>query len=73
MTTLAMKSVLKMPVERRILWIEDVWDSIRPHSETLQVPDGHKRELDRRLRKYEADPSALMTEQQLKAAVNSRR
>ena len=73
MTTLAMKSVLKMPVERRILWIEDVWDSIRPHSESLPVPDSHKRELDRRFKKYADDPASLLTEQQLKHAVNLRR
>jgi putative addiction module component (TIGR02574 family) len=73
MTTLEMKNVLKMPVERRILWIEDVWDTIRPQSEALQVPDSHKRELDRRLKKYAGDPSSLITEQELKKAVNSRR
>lgn len=73
MTTLEMESVLKMPVERRILWIEDVWDSIRPQSDSLQVPDSHKRELDRRFQKYADDDSVLLTEQQLKNAVNSRR
>lgn len=73
MTALEMKNVLKMPVERRILWIEDVWDSIRPQSDNLQVPDSHKRELDRRFKKYADDSSSLLTEQQLKNAVNSRR
>ena len=73
MTTLAMKNVLKMPVERRILWIEDVWDSIRPQSDDLRVPDSHKKELDRRLKKYYGDTSILLTEQQLKHAVKSRR
>lgn len=73
MTTLEMESVLKLPVERRILLIEDVWDSIRTESDNLPVPDSHKRELDRRLKKYADDPSALLTEQQLKMAVNSRR
>jgi len=73
MATLEIESVLKMPVERRILWIEDIWDSIRPQSDSLPVPDGHKRELDRRFKKYADEPSALLSEQQLKNAVNSRR
>jgi putative addiction module component (TIGR02574 family) len=73
MTTLEMKNVLKMPVERRILWIEEVWDSIRPQSDALQVPGSHKRELDRRFKKYAEDSSALLTERELKNAVNSRR
>jgi len=73
MMTLEMKNVLKMPVERRILWIEDVWDSILPQANILPVPDSHKRELDRRFKKYAGDASALLTEKQLKDAVNLRR
>ena len=72
-TTIEMESVLRMPVERRILWIEDVWDSIRPQSDNLQVPDSHKKELDRRFQKHAGDPSSLLTEQQLKNAVKLRR
>ena len=73
MTTLEMESVLRMPVERRILWIEDVWDSIRPQSDSLPVPDSHKVELDQRFQKYADEPSVLLSEKQLKDAVNSRR
>jgi len=73
MTTLEMETVLKLPVERRILLIEDVWDSIRSESDNVPVPDSHKRELDSRLKKYTVNPSALLTEQQLKMAVNTRR
>jgi hypothetical protein len=73
MTAIEMDSVLKMPVERSILWLEDVWDSIRPQSNKLPVPDSHKRELDQRFKKYQADSSALLSdllsEQQLKDAV----
>ncbi len=73
MTALELESVLRMPVERRILWIEDVWDSIQQQPDSLQVPDSHKRELDRRFQKYADDPSALLSEQELKKAVNARR
>ena len=73
MTTVEMENVLKMPVERRILWIEDVWDSIRLQSDKIRVPESHKKELDRRLKKYVEDPAALLSEQQLKSAVKARR
>ena len=73
MTALEMETVLKMPVERRILWVEDVWDSIRPRANQVPVHESHKKELDRRSEKYQADPSALLTEQQLKEFVASRR
>lgn len=73
MTARQMEAVLRMPVERRILWLEDVWDSIRPQARDLRIPDGHKRELDRRLEKYSGNESALLTEKQLKHAVDARR
>lgn len=73
MTVIEMDSVLRMPIERKILWLEDVWDSIRPQADRLQVPESHKRELDRRFKKYQENPSARLSDEQLKDAVNSRR
>ena len=72
-TTIEMESVLRMPVERRILWIEDVWDSIRPQSNSLHVPDSHKKELDARFSRHANNPDTLLSEKQLKDHVNSRR
>ena len=59
------------PVVIRILRPDGTSRVIREDS--LQVPDSHKRELDRRFKKYADDASALQTEEQLKNAVNSRR
>ena len=73
MTALEMENVLKMPIERRILWVEDLWDSIRPRASQIPVPESHKVELDRRVEKYHANPSALLTQQQLKEYMSSRR
>jgi len=73
MTTLEMEAVLEMPVDRKILWVEDVWDSICRQTEAVPVPDSHKKELDRRADKYRKNPSALLTEAQLKESVASRR
>ena len=73
MTTLEMESVLRMPVERRILWLEEVWDSIGPQSGTLKIPASHKKELDRRLKKYAHDSSALLSTEELKHAVHARK
>jgi len=73
MTALEIETVLKMPVERRILWVEDLWDSIHPRASQIPVPESHKKELDGRVGKYQNNPSALLTEQQLKESVASRR
>jgi putative addiction module component (TIGR02574 family) len=72
MTTIEINSLLNLPVEQRILLVEDVWDSIRPQSKRIPVPESHKQELDRRLEKYRHDPSALLDDQQLKQALGSR-
>ena len=72
MTTIEINSLLNLPVEQRILLVEDVWDSIRPQSKGIPVPESHKQELDRRLEKYRHDPSALLDDQQLKQALGSR-
>ena len=72
MTTAEMENVLKLPVEQRILLVEDVWVSIRTQSHRIPVPESHKQELDRRFEKYQHDPSALLTHEQLRDAVGSR-
>ena len=72
MTMIEIDNMLKLPVEQRILLVEDVWDSIRPQSTRISVPESHKRELNRRFDKYKHDPSALLDDQQLRQALGSR-
>jgi len=70
MTIAEIDNVLMLPVEQRILLVEDVWDSIRPQSKRVPVPESHKQELDRRFEKYKHDPSALLDDQQLRNVLN---
>lgn len=72
MTIAEIDHVLTLPVEQRILLVEDVWDSIRPQSKRVPVPESHKQELDRRFEKYKHDPSALLDDQQLRKALGLR-
>jgi putative addiction module component (TIGR02574 family) len=72
MTTTEIENVLNLPVEQRILLVEDVWDSIRPQSHRISVPESHKKELDRRFEKYQHDSPALLSHQQLRDALGSR-
>ena len=72
MTTLEMESIQNLPVEQRILLVEDVWDSLRPQSKRIPVPKSHMQELDRRFDKYKKDPSALLNDKQLRDALGSR-
>ena len=72
MTVAEINHVLTLPIEQRILLVEDVWDSIRPQSKQVPVPESHKQELDRRFEKYRNDPSALLDDQQLRNALDFR-
>ena len=72
MTIAEIDHVLMLPVEQRILLVEDVWDSIRPQSKRIPMPESHKQEVDRRFEKYRHNPSALLDDQQLRKALGSR-
>ncbi len=48
----------RLSLAERILLVEEIWDSIAAEAETLEIPQDHKDELDRRLAAYHADPHA---------------
>ena len=48
--------ISKLSTPERILLVEDLWDSISMEEADVPVPESHKAELDRRLRKYELAP-----------------
>jgi len=61
-----------MSPEEKILFLEDLWESITTDESTIPVPDSHKFELDRRLRKYKSNPGDLLSLEELKAKVGRR-
>ena len=71
MTIAEIDNVLNLPVEQRILLVEDVWDSLRPQSKRIPVPESHVQELGRRVEKYKNDPSALLNDRQLRDMLGS--
>ena len=40
----------------RMVLVEEIWDSIAAESASLEVPQSHKEELDRRLADFDSDP-----------------
>ena len=40
--------ILKLPPAERLKLVEEIWDSLSP-DERIEMPDWHRRELDRRL------------------------
>ena len=45
-----------LPVVERIRYVQDLWDYITNHSQSIPVPEEHKRILDDRLKAYRENP-----------------
>jgi putative addiction module component (TIGR02574 family) len=58
MGKISIADVLKMSPAERILFVEDVWDSLAANPDSVLLPDSHREELDRRLEAYHQDPDA---------------
>ena len=61
----------QLSLAERILLVEEIWDSIASEEESLDVPQSHKDELDRRLASYHADPSAGSSWEDVKARLHN--
>lgn len=56
MKHLSATDIAAMPVDERIRLVEDIWDSIAELPETVDIPQWHQQELERRLRAYHDNP-----------------
>lgn len=48
--------IAEMPLDERIQLVEDIWDTIAELPETVEIPEWHKAELEKRLENYHATP-----------------
>jgi putative addiction module component (TIGR02574 family) len=65
--------ISKLSASERILLVEDLWDSISTDGTEVPVPESHKAELDRRLRRYESAPGALLSLEDLRGKIEKRK
>ena len=56
MISVNIQAILKLPIAERIELVEAIWDSIAATPDSLPVTEAQKRELDRRLAEYRANP-----------------
>ena len=56
MKTLSASKIIEIPIDQRIQLVEDIWDSIAEVPQSVKVPDWHKKELEKRLENYHANP-----------------
>ena len=66
----AITDISALPFDEQLRVIQAIWDRL-PESSTLTLSDDAQRELSRRVAKYTADPSTLMTETQLREKMRS--
>ncbi len=50
--------ISQLSIAERIQLAEDLWDSILERQDELPLTDAQKEELDRRLERYQQDPTA---------------
>ena len=63
--------ILELPIAERMRLVEAIWDSISAVPDAITLTDWQKRELDKRLAEYEADPDAGSTSEEVLARVRT--
>ena len=59
-----------MPIRKRsdrLSLVQDIWDSIVPEADAMELPESVGVELDRRLAAHQANPSAAVPWEQIRA------
>lgn len=69
MKTITATDIAGMPIQQRIQLVEDIWDSIAEMPEVVQIPEWHKKELEKRLEAYHANPDEGSPWQEVKKRI----
>ena len=73
MRTSDIPEITKLSTPEKILLVEDLWDSIASDESVVPVPQSHKEELDRRLKRYESTPGTLLSFEELRTRIERRK
>ena len=69
--TIPSDEIAKLTVAERLQLIETIWDTITTEPERLPLTDAQKREIDRRLDRYAADPTRLSSWDEVRARLEA--
>lgn len=56
MSAISLKDILRLSVAERLHLLEEIWDSLAVHPESIPLTEAQKAELERRLADYRAHP-----------------
>jgi putative addiction module component (TIGR02574 family) len=62
------EQALALPPAERLTLMQDLWDSLEMDDASLPLSDEHARIIDERLAAHEADPNAVVSWEEAKAA-----
>jgi len=64
-----LQEIFDLSEAERILIMEKIWDSI--DRKNIELPDSHKKELDRRLERYEKGETSFVSWDEIKKELSS--
>jgi len=73
MRALDIPQIEKLSVPEKILLVEDLWDKIIADEHDIPVPQSHKKELSKRLRRYKTTPGNLLSLKELRTRIEKRK
>jgi putative addiction module component (TIGR02574 family) len=63
----------KLSIPEKILLVEDLWDNIYSADVDVPVPQSHMSELDKRMASHKAGPGELLSLEELRKRIESRK
>ena len=73
MKAMEVPEISTLSTPEKILFLEDLWDSISMNEEEIAIPESHKVELDQRFERYLASPGELLTLEELQIRIDQRK
>ena len=65
--------ISKLSTPEKILLVEDLWDNISADDTSIPVPESHRSELDKRLKRFQSTPGTLLSLDDLRAKIDQRK
>ncbi len=62
----------RLPVEERLIFVEEIWDSIAADSTAVPLTDAQRAEFQKRIEEDDANPDDVTPWEQVKASTRAR-
>jgi putative addiction module component (TIGR02574 family) len=71
--TTTLNQIVTLDIQDRIRLVQAILESIAAEQDHFELTDSQKQELDRRIDDYEANPDNVVTWEEVKASIKSRK